>query len=65
MEILLFDENEHEKYCANNVLTNKEFFFKEMYLLVWYFKTFMVDARPPKQTRVWLKLVLLSFTLNE
>ena len=32
---------------------------------MWYFKTFMVDARPLKQTKAWLKLVLVSFTLNE
>ena len=25
----------------------------------------MVDARPLKQTKAWLKLVLVSFTLNE
>ena len=33
MEILLFDENEREKYCANNVLTNKEFFKKKCIVL--------------------------------
>ena len=66
MEILLFVETEHEKCCANDVLTNKEFFLKkETHLLVWYFKTFMVDARPLKQTKAWLTLVLVSFTLNE
>ena len=32
---------------------------------MWYFKTFMVDARPLKQTKAWLTLVLVSFTLNE
>ena len=33
MEILLFDEIEHEKCCANDVLMNKEFFFfKKKYI---------------------------------
>lgn len=45
----------------------KQSIFKRnvLYLLVWYFKTFMVDARSPTPRKTGLKLVLLSFTANE
>lgn len=61
--VLLVVENEHENHCANNVLTNK-FFFKRCIVLSVGFKTFMVDAKPPTQTKTWLKLVLLQMNTH-
>lgn len=52
-------------YCANNVLMNKEFLQKKCIVLISVlFQNFYGGCQTPN-TKTWLTLLFLSFTLNE